>query len=176
MINEKRKAEANNNFSRYLREGLIKKTKNSLAMEMYLKNAELSLQVADELSKSPLKPYLWVIVSSYYSMFYVANAVLLSLGFKTQDKIVHKVTSDALIVLALGKLKKELLENYESVQKDAMEIASIRAEDILGSYDLELAKRSEFQYNMLEETKESKAATSLKRAKEFLFELKNLLR
>ena len=176
MIDEKRKKEAQSNFSRYLQEGLLKKEHNELAMNKYLKNADLSLKTANELMQSPLKPYLWVIVTSYYSMFYMANAVLLSYGYKTQDKIAHKVTSDALIVLVLDKLKKELLEDYEAIQKDALEIASAKAESVIESYSLELDKRSRFQYNMLEQTKEAKAQTSLKRASEFVFELKKLLK
>lgn len=175
MIDEKRKKEAKSNFDRYLAEGLIKKERNDAAKEMYLKNSELSLQVADELSKSPLKPHLWVIVCSYYSMFYIANAVLIRLGYKTQDKIAHKVTSDALIVLVLNLLRKELLESYEAVQKDALDLAAIKAENIIESYDLELDKRSKFQYNMLEQTKETKATTSLQRAREFLYEMKKIL-
>jgi uncharacterized protein (UPF0332 family) len=175
MIDEKRKKEAKSNFDRYLADGLIKKEGNDAAKEMYLKNAELSLQVAGELSESPLKPHLWVIVCSYYSMFYIANAVLVSLGYKTQEKIVHKVTSDALIVLVLHMLKKELLENYEAVQKDALDLAAIKAENIIESYDLELDKRSRFQYNMLEQTKKSKASTSLHRAREFSYEMKKIL-
>ncbi len=176
MIDEKRKKEAQNNFSRYLEEGLLKKEKNNLALEKYLENAELSLKIASELIKNPLKPYLWVIVTSYYSMFYMANAVLLSYGYKTQDKIAHKVTSDALIFLVLDKLKKELLEDYESIQRDALEIANTKAENLIESYSLELDKRSRFQYNMLEQTKEAKAQTSLKRSSEFVFELKKLLK
>src|SRR3989338_3921197 len=116
MIDEKRKNEAQSNFSRYLQEGLLKKEHNELAMNKYLENADLSLKTANELMQSLLKPYLWVIVISYYSMFYMANAVLLSCGYKTQDKIAHKVTSDALIALVLGKLKQELLEDYENMQ------------------------------------------------------------
>ncbi len=176
MIDQQRKDLAKSNFDRYLAEKLIIKTRNDIAQEMYLKNAELSLKVAEELSNSPLKPHLWVIVTSYYSMFYVANAILLKLGYKTQDKIVHKVTCDALIVLVLSRLSKELVENYESIQNDALEIASIKAEEIIADYESELGKRGRFQYNMLEQTKESKALTSLQRAKEFLFEMRKLLK
>ena len=176
MIDEKRKKEAQSNFSRYLQEGLLKKEHNELAMNKYIENADLSLKTANELMQSPLKPYLWVIVTSYYSMFYMANAVLLNYGYKTQGKIAHKVTSDALIFLVLDKLKKELLEYYEAIQKDALEIASAKAEAVIESYSLELDKRSRFQYNMLEQTKEAKAQTSLKRASEFVFELKKLLK
>ncbi len=176
MIDEKRKKEAQSNFTRYLQEGLLKKASNELAKNKYLENADLSLKTAHELMQSSLKPYLWVIVTSYYSMFYMANAALLHYSYKTQDKIAHKVTSDALIVLVLDKLKKELLEDYETIQKDALEIASAKAESIVESYSIELDKRSRFQYNMLEQTKENKAQTSLKRASEFVFELKKLLK
>jgi len=176
MIDDKRKKEAKGNFDQYLLEGLIKKEKNPLAEKSYLKNAEQSLQVAEELMKSGAKPYLWVIVASYYSMFYIANAVLLRMGYKTGSRIAHKVTGDALLVLVLDKLKKELLEDYESMQKDAFEIASIRAEELLSNYDFEKEKRSRFQYDMFESAKESKAQLSLKRAKEFVFEMQRLLK
>ncbi|MBI3051629.1 HEPN domain-containing protein [Candidatus Woesearchaeota archaeon] len=176
MIDDSRKKEALNNFKRYLEEGLLKKEKSELAQAKYLENADLSLRTANELLQSPLKPYLWVIVTSYYSMFYMANAVLLHYGYKTQDKIAHKVTSDSLIVLVLDKLRKELLEDYEAIQKDALEIASTKAESVIESYEFEMGKRSRFQYNMLEQTKENKAQTSFRRASEFVFELKKLLK
>jgi len=176
MIDDKRKKEAQSNFTRYLQEGLLRKESNELAKSKYLENADLSLKVSTELVQSQLKPYLWVIVTSYYSMFYMANAVLLHYGYKTQDRIAHKVTSDALIVLVLDRLKKELLEDYETMQKDALEIAGAKAESVIESYSLELDKRSRFQYDMLEQTKENKAQTSLKRASAFVFELKKLLK
>jgi len=59
-------------------------------------------------------------------MFYMANAILLHYGYKTQDKIAHKVTSDALIVLVLHRLKEEFLEYYEAMQSDALEIAGTK--------------------------------------------------
>lgn len=176
MINEIRKKEAQKNFRRYLDEGLLVKQTDILAKNKYIENAELSLRTAQELMQSPLKSYLWVIVVSYYSMFYIANAVLLHLGYKTQDKIAHKVTSESLIALVLDKLKKELLEDYEAMQQDALEIAAAKAESVIESYSYELDKRSRFQYNMLEQTKENKAKTSLKRASEFVFEMKKLMK
>lgn len=94
MIDEKRKKEAKQNFDRYLREGLIKKEKNEISKDRYIKNA--------------------------------------------------------------------------------LEVASVKAEEIVDSYSFELDKRSRFQYNMLEETKESKAQTSLRRAKEFSIEMNKL--
>lgn len=176
MTDEKRIKEARSNFNRYLQNGLLKKEKNETAFFTYLKNSDLSLKVAEKLMNDELKPFLWVIVCSYYSMFYIANAVLLKLGYKTGEEIVHKVTSDALFVLVLDKLRKELLDEYEKIRDDALDIASARAENIIKNYDYERRKRSKFQYEMAEEIKEHKAKISLKRAKEFVFEMKKLLR
>jgi uncharacterized protein (UPF0332 family) len=175
MIDEKIKKEAKNNFNNYLTEGLIKKEKNDTAKLMYIKNAEISLKLAQENIKSTLKPFRWVIVQSYYSMFYIANAVLLEIGYKTGSKIVHKVTSDALIVLIMDKMRDGLLEEYEELKENALEIASIKSENIISSFSMEKNKRSKFQYNVTESIQEKKANTSLIRAKEFLFEMKKLI-
>lgn len=175
MIDTKQKKEAKQNFDKYLQEGLIKKEKNETARAMYIKNAEQSLNLAEECMNSELRPYLWVVVISYYSMFYIANAVLLQLGYKTGSKVVHKVTSDALIVLVMDKIKKGLLEEYEDTKEDALEIASIKSEEIIAFYSMEMDKRSRFQYNMTETIQEQKANTSLKRAREFMLEMEKLL-
>ncbi|MBI2107556.1 hypothetical protein HYT54_00345, partial [Candidatus Woesearchaeota archaeon] len=53
MIGAKQKKEAKQNFDKYLQDGLIKKEKNETARQMYLKNAELSLQFAEECMISP---------------------------------------------------------------------------------------------------------------------------
>ena len=132
MVDKDRKKEAQQNFAQYLQEGLIKKEKNETAKAMYIKNADLSLSLAEECMNSSLKPYIWVVVISYYSMFYIANAVLLDLGYKTSDKLVHKVTNDALIVLVTDKIKKGLLEEYENAKEDALEIASIKSNEMIG--------------------------------------------
>ena len=79
MIDEKRIREARTNFSQYLNEGFLKKEKNNIAQATYLKNSDLSLKVAEKLMNDDLKPHLWVVVCSYYSMFYIAKAVLLNL-------------------------------------------------------------------------------------------------
>src|SRR3989344_4138386 len=170
MMDKERIKEAQKNFTQYLQDRLIKKEKNDTAKSMYIKNANLSLNLAEECMNSNLKPYIWVVVISYYSMFYIANAILLELGYKTSDKIVHKVTNEALIVLVKEKIKKGLLEEYENAKGEALEIASIKSDEIIGFYELELGKRSRFQYEMTESIQEGKAKTSLKRAKEFVLE------
>jgi uncharacterized protein (UPF0332 family) len=67
------------------------------------------------------------------------------------------------------------LEEYENVQKDALELISQKADQLLKSLDEEREKRSKFQYQMDEQAKRGKAITSLERAKGFVFEMKKLL-
>ncbi|NOQ37771.1 hypothetical protein GQ472_02675 [archaeon] len=96
MLDKNRIDEANTNVCSYLREGLLKKTDNNeQIIGVLLKNGKESLRVADEIDKMGLS-YLWIIVCSYYSMYYYANAALLRSGYKVGEKIVHKVTSDAI--------------------------------------------------------------------------------
>jgi len=178
MLSEKRIKEAESNVRQYLSEGLLKKQKNETAKKMYVENSDLSLDTAKKLlsMETPdYKPYLWIIVSSYYSMYYIANAVLLNNGYKVGDKISHKVTSDALIVFIRDKIKQGLIEEYEDVKENALELISSKTDSILQSLDFEREKRSKFQYQMDEQAKKSKALTSLERAKQFVFELKKLL-
>ena len=178
MLSEKRIKEAEANVRNYLKEGLLKRQTNETAKEMYIENSNLSLQTSQKLfSLEDLnyKPYLWIIVSSYYAMYYIANAVLLSLNYKVGDKISHKITEDSLIVFVRNKLKKEMIDEYESMKKDALEITSSKTDDLLQSFEFEREKRSKFQYQMDEQIKKTKALTSLERAKQFIFEMKKLL-
>ena len=163
-MDEERIKIAENNFKNYLNEGKIKKTNfDKLIFNTYLRNARESLDVANHLSQNKKSP-LWIIVASYYSMFYIACAYLYKLGYKPGDEIVHQVVNESLIVQARHKLKNHLLENY-SEEKDK---ALVIVDNYLTDYEREKAKRAKFQYQTTEEIKESKAVTSLTRAKEFL--------
>ena len=178
MLSDRRIKEAEYNIRQYLADGLLKKLKNETAKQMYSENSDLSLETAQKLlslESATYKPYLWVIVASYYSMYYIANAILLDIGYKVGNKISHKVTNDALIVFVRTKLKKSLIEEYEDIKEDALELISSKADSLLQSLDFEREKRSKFQYQMDEQIKKSKALTSLERAKEFIFEMKKLL-
>lgn len=173
MINEKRIKEAEANVKNYLEDGFLKKVKEALALPIFVRNAKESLKAAKIMNDNNI--FLWTIVSSYYSMFYISNAVLLKLGYKVGDKLVHKVTADSLIVLVKDKLKLKLLEDYDEVKEEALRIAEIKSEEILESFDLERKKRSFIQYQTSQEAIKQKAQTSLRRAQEFLFEIESLL-
>lgn len=176
MLDEKKVKEAETNVKSYLREGLLKKLEKAdeNILRIFRNNSEESLKVANLLMKEGTS-HLWVIVCSYYSMFYIANAALYRIGYKVGHKIAHKVTEDALIVFVRSKLKGRLLEEYRDTLDDALEVAGVKADEVIGDYKRELSKRSKFQYDMSETAKRAKAETSLERAKKFAFELEKLL-
>ena len=72
--------------------------------------------------------------------------------------------NEALIVQGRHKIKKYILENYDEEKEKAL----IIVDNYLNNYEREKAKRASFQYQTTEEIKESKAKTSLSRAKEFI--------
>src|SRR3989344_417091 len=173
MLDENRIKEAERNVKSYIEDGLLKEEQlNKKIYGIIVRNAQESLDVADFLRQND-KSDLWIIVSAYYSMYYIANAVLYKQGYKVGEKISHKVTADALIVFVRHKLKKSLLENYEEAQQQAL--AGIKADELIEKFNFEREKRSFVQYEMKEAEIHSKATTSLQRAKEFTFEMKKLL-
>ena len=173
MLSEKRVKEAEKNVTSYLAEGLLqKKLFEQIVFRVLLSNARESLNISNFLAKEQ-KSDLWVIVTSYYSMHYMANAVLYKLGFKVGEKISHKITADALIVYVRKHLKDNLIEQYEELKKEAL--AGIRTDELIEAFDYERRKRGIIQYQTKELEKHSKAITSLNRAKEFVAEMEKLL-
>jgi len=163
-MDEKRIKIAEDNFKNYLKEGKIKKIEkfDNLIYSTYIRNAKESLDIATLLFQGKMSS-LWVVVTSYYSMFYIACAYLYKLGYKTKGEIVHQVVNESLIVQARHKIKNHLLENYSEEMEKALSVA----DQYLENYEKEKTKRAEFQYETTEEIKEAKAKTSLTRAKEF---------
>lgn len=175
MLDKQKIKESEHNVKTYLAEGLLKKTIiNKQIINIFLKNGKESLRVAEEVHQNNLSE-LWTIVCSYYAMYYYANAVLLKYGYKVGDKIVHKVTSDAIIVYIRDRLKESLIEEYEEIKEEALNIAGIKTDNIIESFEFERTKRNLIQYQTIELDKQSKARTSLQRAKEFTKEMDKLL-
>src|SRR3989338_1141394 len=171
MLRNERISEAQSSVRSYLADGLLtKEWFRNIVFETYLRNNRESLLVAKKLFNENLSN-LWVVVISYYSMFYLANAMLYKLGYKIGPKIAHKVTSDALIVFVRNKLKDRLIEDYELASNEALTLS----DNLLQSFDFEREKRSVFQYESTEEIKSAKAKTSLDRAEEFSFKIEKML-
>ena len=165
--------EAEKNTKQYLLDGLITKRTSKIRQEIFYENAKDSIKAAQLLMNN--EHTLWTIVTSYYSMFYIANTILLKKGYKVGDKIAHKVTSDALIAILRKDIQNSLINDYEEAKEEALRLAQIRTHEIITNYDNERKKRSRIQYETTEKEMKNKAKTSLNRAKEFLYELEKLL-
>ncbi|MBT3464575.1 hypothetical protein HOD20_09300 [archaeon] len=175
MIDKFRIDEAQKNINSYLADELIKKEKfEKVVYDTYYNNSKESIKVSDILLQNNISN-LWVVVTSYYSMFYIANALLYNLGYKIGNKIAHKITLEALIVYVRNKLHKSLLENFEETKDNAMNLIKNQSDEIIESFDYERLKRSKFQYESTEEIKSSKANTSFNRAKIFFNEINKII-
>ena len=195
MLDKKRIEEAEKNFRRYIEEEWLFTKREDIAhyVHFFLKNTETSLMTAQALydlsineEKSKLaglgekfESYLWVVVASYYSMFYAALALLAKHNIKTGDKLVHKVVADTLIAQFLTNQRlAKLIESYEESKETALELvgAEEKALGLVESFDQERHKRHRLQYELGEIAKQSLAKTSLERASVFVAEIRNILR
>ncbi len=203
MLDEKRLVEIRKKVPQLLQEKEITKNENNKKfVSFYVNNALISLQTARivwEVSNQQrikqqfifiddsFEAYLWVINPSYYSMFYMAGALLAGEGIKINSEIgVHKKTFETLVYYfyLTNRLPKYLVELFEAAQQESMELlgkeellASMRAKamELMKSYEYEMGKRSVFTYEIGEIAKRQKAETSLQRAQEFYNELKRVL-
>src|SRR3990167_7967049 len=108
MLDEKESAQR---VSEYLRNGTIAKenigkfvsfflnnSKNSLDAANLLWNASADKETQKILGIEGFNGYLWVINASYYSMFYMARALLESIGVKIKtEESVHSLAFNALV-------------------------------------------------------------------------------
>jgi len=190
---EKDSKKIESNVQAYLKEGMIKKGKFDHLTEFYIRTAKKTLQTADALMQisenkeikdklalpNDFETFLWVVTTSYYSMFYIINALFSKNGIKLGDKIVHKVASDVFYIhfIKNNKIAKELFDEYEEAKGQAMDLIrySEQAEKLYQDLEYEREKRRKFQYDMTESIKMGYAKTSLKRAKDFVNEIELLL-
>jgi uncharacterized protein (UPF0332 family) len=195
MIDQKRIADAERNVKRYVQEGLLFLKRPGIAgySRFFLSNAETSLltaktlfEISSEQSKKQtimlpetFESYLWVVVSSYYSMFYSALALLGSHQIKVGDKVAHKVVADTLISQYLSnKRLAKLIDAFEDERHNALELigAEEKASELVESFEQERLKRHRLQYELGAEAKRNLAKTSLDRATAFVAEIRNILR
>ena len=194
---------AEDNVARYILEGLLKKDEENMQFSgFYMENAKKALLVAKHLQKlssdaetrrkngfpENFECFLWVVVASYYSMFYTANAALAKIKIKVGEKIAHKVTQDALIVYFIKnkKLAKYLLEEYESTKNEVLSLMGLteeellkefqlKAEGLIATFDYQRRKRGEFQYEIKTPAKENIAKLALDRAERFIQEMAKVI-
>jgi len=189
MLDEKDLKRIKENVEKSIKLGEIIKENKALFAEFFMNNAKNSLESAKLLFKASydgttkkflglvdFNGYLWVINASYYSMFYMARALLESqcIGIKA-DQSIHQMTFNAFTYYFYlsGKLEKELVEDLKEAGEEASEIlGKEQAKGLVEDYFNEKGKRGRFTYEMGEIAIKAKAQTSLERAKRFNEEIR----
>jgi len=192
MLDEKRIDEIKRRVTGFIKERIIKREKGKKFVDFFLNNAENSLNSAKLLfevsTKNELKNttgfpnfngFLWVINSSYYSMFYLVRALLENEGIKIKTETsIHAVVFDALVYFfyLTQKLQKKLIEDFAEAEAEALEIlGKEKAKELIENYFYEKKKRGIFTYEMGAIAMQNKAQTSLERAKKFNEEIRKLI-
>ena len=124
MLEDKKIEEAKKNAIKSINSGAIVKTKEPRYVDFFIKNAKDSLDSAkvlfdisvNEKTKNTIgipnfNGFLWVINSSYYSMFYMTRALLESVGVKIKTgESIHFLVSKSKTVSALFIIIYECVE------------------------------------------------------------------
>ena len=191
-LDDKKLKEIGNRVKNFISEGLIKSKQPKKYVDFFLTNATDSLKTTRciyDMSTNKgyqqytgyegLNGFLWVINASYYSMFYMARALLESEGIKLKaDLSIHALTFDALIhyFYLTGKLQKRLFEQYIEAQEEATELlGKQKADELVEEYFFEKRKRGNLTYETEEFAIRSKAKTSLDRATKFNTEIRMIV-
>lgn len=192
MLEEKKLKEAEKRVKQYISNGIIKTKEKAEHTSFFLKNADDSIDSAKALYEistdtekqkflgfTSFNGLLWTVNASYYSMFYMARALLENEGIKIKtDMSIHAVTFDTIVsyFYLTGKLQKELLDDFVDAKEDAAKIlGKQKADELIEEYFYEKNKRSTFTYEMGEILIKSKAKTSLERAQKFRREIKKII-
>ncbi|MCK5283424.1 MAG: hypothetical protein KAK00_08525, partial [Nanoarchaeota archaeon] len=192
-LDEKKLKEAQSRVKHYLDDGIIKTKQQKEFVDFFLSNAKKSLKSANALydlstdkdmqektNYQDFDGFLWVVNASYYSMFYMARALLESEGIKLKSEVsIHSLTFDAVINFFYlnGKLQKRLLEDFAESLEEASEIlGKQKADSLMEDYFFEKGKRAMFTYRTEEIVIKTKAKTSLERARKFIKEIKKIIK
>ena len=147
-----------------------------LEVRLYAGRAENELRLANalfNLSKNPEAKtelganeddtfYSAAISHAYYSIFYIAKALLLTKNIRTKPPEVHKKTYDEFErhFVDTGLLDVELLKMYQTMM--------VRADELLSLFRTERKKRGHFTYQTLAQANVPYAEESVRNARKFL--------
>ena len=192
MLDSKKVTESKKRIEHALERGEMTKEKSGKFVSFFQENSQRSFEAAqllynvsiqEEMKKVVGFPafngFLWVINASYYSMFYMARALLEKSGVKIKtDYSVHLLTFDALVTYfyTTGKIEKQMLEEFHEANIEVQDaLGKEKARALMEDYLSEREKRSRFTYEMGEIALQNKAKTSLDRAKSFNEALRKML-
>lgn len=192
MLDNKKVEESKKRIEQALERGDVVKEKAGKFVSFFQDNARSSFETAqllynvstqENMRKTMGFPafngFLWVVNASYYSMFYMARALLESIGAKIKtDYSVHVLTFDALVTYfyTTGKIERQILNDFSEASAESHEVLGReKAKTLMEDYMHEREKRSCFTYEMGEIALQNKAKTSLERAKRFNETLRKML-
>ena len=125
---------------------------------------------------------LWTINASYYSMFYMARALLENSGIKVKSdsstQSIHQMVFQALVYFFYinKRLERKLIEDFrEAIQESSEILGKEKAKKLVEEYKSEKDKRGIFTYELGQIAMQNKAKTSLERAKFFNQEIRKLI-
>lgn len=152
-------------------EFFLNNSKNSFDSAKLLFNTSINPELKKSLGFPGFNGFLWVINAGYYSMFYMARALLEKEGIKIKtDQSVHLVVFNALVYYfyITGKIEKKIIEELRNAGEEASELlGKEKSRRLVQDYYNEKDKRSTFTYEMGEIAMQNKAQTSIDRAKIF---------
>ena len=193
MLDEKKINEIKKNAENLIKDGTLAKGGDGKEVKFFIDNSRNSFNSAKLLfevsTNTQLKNltgfqdfdgFLWVINSSYYSMFYMARALLESEGItvKTNESSIHFIVFNALVYYfhLTKKLEKGFIEEFRDAEIESSELlGKQKAKELVEDYFFEKEKRGRFTYEMGEIAIQGKAQTSLERAKKFNERIRKLL-
>jgi uncharacterized protein (UPF0332 family) len=152
----------------------------------FIDKSRQSIAVASRLltleSEEGLATDMWVINTSYYSMFFAATSLLAHHNHRIDsEQGIHKLTYHALIhffVVEDKKLEKYFIEEYKDAIDEAeqlLQLSEQKTEQMLTDFENEIAKRKIFTYDLGRIAERKKAETSLKRAKSFFITIEKMI-
>jgi len=192
MLDSKKLEEVNTRIKNYLSDGVIRTKENVKDVDFFLINAKNSLESAkllfsvsdsEDLQEKTgfmkFNGYLWVINSSYYSIFYMARAMIENSGIKLKsDLSIHALAFDVLVhyFYLNGKLEKNLVQIFLEAKEETAELLGKNvADELIESYFHEKGKHGEFTYETGSFAMKNKAKTSLERADKFNKEIRKII-
>ena len=188
MISDEQKEKSKNMIKQLIQDGKIVKPKANVK-NFFLNKSMTSLEISKRLldisddEDDSLEGYMWVINSAYYSMFFAATSLLAHYNHKIdQEQGIHKLTFHALVYYFLvddNKLEKYFIEEYEDAYEDAeqlLQTSQDKANELVKNLDFEREKRTKFTYEIGKVAEKNKAQTSVKRADEFLLEIRKIIK
>lgn len=174
---------------------IVEKTNKSKFTDFFLANSKKSFDsakvlkdISDDSKLQETLGYpnfdgsLWTINASYYSMFYMARALLESSGIKIKSdsstQSIHQIVFQALVYFFYinKRLEKKLIEDFrEAIQESGEILGKEKAKKLVEEYKSEKDKRGIFTYELGQIAMQNKAKTSLERAKFFNQEIRKLI-